>query len=83
MVGQVGSSPCDAGCAASVQSGLLGTLGSAGAEIESVFPVGADPSEGDRRIWAISAYTLSALAGLLLLLTLLMIRRVRARPAGP
>ena len=62
-----------------MQSGLLGNLGSVGAEIENIFPVGADPSEGDRRIWAISAYTLSALSGLLLLLTLLTIRRVRAR----
>ncbi|KAK9842492.1 hypothetical protein WJX81_002530 [Elliptochloris bilobata] len=61
---------------ASAQSGLLGNFGSVGAAIEHAFPVDADPSAGDRRIWDISAYTLSALSALLLLLTLLMIRRV-------
>ena len=48
-----------------------------GAAVQQVFPVNADPSAGDRRIWAITAYTLSALSGLLLLLTFVMIRRVK------
>lgn len=50
-----------------------------GAAVHQVFPEDADPSAGDRRIWAITAYTLSALSGLLLLLTFLMIRRVKVR----
>lgn len=61
------------------QSGLLGSAGSVGAAVHQVFPVDTDPSAGDRRIWAITAYTLSALSGLLLLLTFVMIRRVKAR----
>ena len=52
-----------------------------GAALEGAFPLAADPSAGDRRIWAISAYTLSALSALLLLLTLVMIRRIRVRAA--
>ncbi len=66
---------------ACTQSGLLGSFGSVGAALEGAFPLAADPSAGDRRIWAISAYTLSALSALLLLLTLVMIRRIRVRAA--
>ena len=55
---------------------MLGQWGSVGAYVAGALPVGSDPSTEDRKVWLIAAYIISVLSGLLLLATLVMIRRI-------
>lgn len=62
-----------------VQCGMLGTWGGVGAYVAGQLPFGQDPSASDRHIWQICAYVAAALTGLLLIFTLVLIRRIKAR----
>lgn len=62
-----------------MQCGMLGTWGGVGAYIARQLPFGQDPSASDRHIWQICAYVCAALTGLLLIFTLILIRRIKAR----
>lgn len=70
-----------------LQAGLLTNWGSMGAylssELDGLGQAGQSAAEVDRQQWAYVAYTLSALAGLLLLLTLLFISRIKVRAGRP
>ena len=61
-----------------MQCGMLGAWGGVGAYIARQLPFGQDPSANDRRIWQICAYVYAALTGLLLIFTLVLIRRIKA-----
>ena len=61
-----------------LQCGMLGTWGGVGAYIAGQLPFGQDPSANDRRIWQICAYVCAGLTGLLLIFTLVLIRRIKA-----
>ena len=62
-----------------MQCGMLGTWGGVGAYVAGQLPFGQDPSASDRHIWQICAYVAAALTGLLLIFTLVLIRRIKAR----
>lgn len=60
---------------------MLTTWGSVGAYMSQELGdlgQGADPSEPDRQTWAYVAYAVSGLTALLLLLSLIMARRIKA-----
>lgn len=57
---------------------MLGNSGVAGAFLQGQLPFGEDPSAHDRKIWQICAYVAVGLTGLLLIFTLVLIRRVKA-----
>lgn len=56
---------------------MLGTWGSVGAYIAGQLPSDLDPSASDRHIWQICAYMAAALTGILLIFTLVLIRRIK------
>ena len=60
-----------------LQCGMLGTWGSLGAYIAGQLPTVLDPSASDRHIWQICAYVAAALTGILLIFTLVLIRRIK------
>ena len=60
-----------------LQCGMLGTWGSVGAYIAGQLPTELDPSASDRHIWQICAYVAAALTGILLIFTLVLIRRIK------
>jgi hypothetical protein len=64
---------------------MLTNWGSVGARMsEGLGDLGqsADPSESDRQIWEIVAYTMSGLSGVLLIMSLIMARRIKASSLG-
>lgn len=65
-----------------VQAGILGNFGAVGMYVRDQIPLSEDPSAHDRKIWQISAYVAVGLTGLLIIFTLVIIRRVKACPAA-
>lgn len=65
---------------APLQAGMLTSWGQAGAYIASeLADLGQDPSEEDRQTWAYVAYAMSGVTAVLLLWTLVMVPRLKAR----
>lgn len=60
---------------------MLGNFGAVGMYVRDQIPLSEDPSAHDRKIWQICAYVAAGLTGLLIIFTLVIIRRVKARPA--
>ena len=53
-----------------------------GAGVAGAIPIEEDPSAQDRRMWMVCGYVAAALTGILLMFTLLILRRIRARALG-
>jgi hypothetical protein len=64
-----------------LQAGMLGNFGAVGIYVRDQIRLSEDPSAHDRKIWQICAYVAVGLTGLLIIFTLVIIRRVKARPA--
>lgn len=58
---------------------MLGSFGTVGQYVMDQVPFGEDPSAHDRKIWQICAYVCVGLTGLLLIFTMVIIRRIKAR----
>ncbi|CAL8462248.1 g1779 [Coccomyxa elongata] len=65
-----------------VVAGILGNFGAVGMYVRDQIPLSEDPSAHDRKIWQICAYVAVGLTGLLIIFTLVIIRRVKACPAA-
>ncbi len=68
-----------------IQAGMLGNFGAVGMYVRDQVPFSEDPSAQDRKIWQICAYVAVGLTGLLIIFTLVIIRRVKATtlPSSP